>query len=240
MNARKSIAQSQKSMPPVGWHVRAAARSGAAPEVLRCEKFSADVRFDRMALSIAAGVDEAWALEGSDPALQMLILQEQTVLEGPNCDVLAAGRLVKVDDVAGETNRWPLLADTRTLPDAPYICLLVVPLEGDSTGPPLGTLCVARDTPTPFSAREVAQVVGLSSILAEMLLDRWRSVRDLNRFQGLVQDQRHLAAGMVASLLGLHPDEALAAMRARAFAEGRTLADFSSEVVAALGVAPPS
>ena len=71
--------------------------------------------------------------------------------------------------------------------------------------------------------------------LADVLLERWRTVRDVDRLQGLIQDQRHLAAGMIASLLGIRTQEALAVIRARAFSEGRTLADLSSEIVDTLG-----
>jgi hypothetical protein len=74
-------------------------------------------------------------------------------------------------------------------------------------------------------------VVRFGRVLAGLMLFRWRLVHDVDRFDGLVLDQRHVAAGMLASLLGMPTHEALALLRARAFADGRTLAELSADIV---------
>jgi AmiR/NasT family two-component response regulator len=48
----------------------------------------------------------------------------------------------------------------------------------------------------------------------------------------LVGPEVHQAAGMVAAQLDTDPDTAFARLRARAFAEGRSLSEVAAEVVA--------
>ena len=233
MNARQSTARGAKVTAT--WHVRDAVRPDAAPEFFRCEAFSAQVSFDRAALTLAAGPDELWVLRGSDPDLQQLVLQEQTVLQGPNVDAVATAAAVTVDSVREGSARWSLLQDTGVFDTAGYVCLLVVPIGAMAEVSPIGTFSLARESALPFTGAEVAQVTAFGEELAGLLLGRWRLVRDVDRFAGLIQDQRHLAAGMLASLLGMRAPQALAVMRARAFAQNRTLSDFSAEIVATLG-----
>lgn len=236
MNARQSTARG--GQVAATWHVRDEVRPDAAPEFLRCESFSAQVSFDRAALTLAAGPDEAWVLRGSDPDLQQLVLQEQTVLQGPNMDAVAAAAAVSVGSVHVRSSRWPMLQETGVFDAAHYISLLVLPIRAAAEVAPIGTFCMARDSGLAFTDQEISQSSTFAEDLARLLLGRWRSVRDVDRFVGIIQDQHHLAAGMLASLLGMRAPQALAVMRARAFSQNRTLSDFSAEIVAALAVQP--
>lgn len=231
MNARQPTSGGWIRQAPAG----RVSDPSAAPEIAHCDVLAEVVPFDRVAMTLASGVDEMWLLRGSDPALEDLIQQEQTVLQGPNTDVLAAGFPITVDRAASWGSRWPLLMQTQVLGMVPYGSLLAVPVGASSEVSAIGTLCVARDHELTFTHAESDEVARFATVLADQLLARWASVRDVDRFEGLMQDQRHLAAGMLASFLGMPTAQALAVMRARAFAEERTLADLAAEIVAELG-----
>lgn len=213
-------------------------RAVAAPELTHCETFSERVAFDHAALALAADADEVWPLVGSDPVLVRLLMHEQTVLQGPHTDALTGAAAARLEELQAAPERWPLLSATGAFAGIPYRTLLVVPVGYDPTIPPIGTFAVARNRELPFTAHETAEVIRFATLVAGLLMARWQQVRDVDLLDGLVRDQRHLAAGILASFLGTTTGQALAIMRARAFHDNQTLAEFATEVVTALGTSP--
>lgn len=220
------------------WRVAIADRQGAAPEFELCESASRMVRFDRAALTLALNVDDAWCLQGSDHELRQLVRQEQTVLQGPHCDVLTSGRTTRVEDLTETGERWPLLEACGALDDTVLGSVLVVPLgrsELQHGGSPIGLLTVARDDRSPFSDQAAGELGAVADQILVRLLARWRTSQDLDDLTGQVHDDRHLAAGLLSGLLNVPVADALSIMRAQAFGSGRTLHDVARDVVAALG-----
>ena len=238
MNARRPTPRGHVGRA-TSWRLADDLRQGAAPEFSYCETFSLSVAFDRVAVALCASVDDSWVLYGSDPALSLLISHEQTVLQGPHTDVMASGGPTNMERVDTNQGRWPLLAAVGILAVAPYHALLVVPVGSGGPNPdappPIGTLALARDGGPSFTEHEVHEVREFATLMGGLLLARWQAVRDVDRFDGLVRDQRHLAAGILASFLGINAQQALAVMRARAFHDNRTLAEFASDIVKVLG-----
>ena len=235
MSARRPSSRRSAPARTGTWRLSDEVRSIAAPELAYCETFCDGVSFDHVAIALALSVDEAWVLQGSDAALHMLIMHEQTVLQGPHVEVLGSGLTVRVDRRQDLADRWPLLAASGGMGSLRWVDLLVVPLGCSPRVPAIGTFSLSRADGAGFTKAEVDEVVEFGRMLAGMLLARWQAVRDVDRLDGLVHDYRHLAAGMLASYLGVHIPQAMALMRARAFSEGRTLSELAADIVLSLG-----
>lgn len=241
---RPSAAGSERRGPvPLStrqWRLSDEAREGdVAPELLVCETFGQQLAFDHLAVALALSPEVAWVLHGSDADLHRLIMHEQTVLQGPHVDALSKGTTVRVQTGHELADRWPLLAASGgpgLIGSGP---LLVVPLASSPHIPAIGTFAVSRDSGARFTQAEVEQATGFASLVAGMLIARWQAVHDVDRLDGLIHDHRHLAAGMLASYLGVRTPQAMAIMRARAFGTGRTLRDLSADIVVSLGVSVP-
>ena len=240
MNARRPPSQGHVERA-TGWRIADDLRDGAAPEFSYCETFSLSVPFDRVAVALCASVDDSWMLYGSDPALTLLISHEQTVLQGPHTDVMASGRQTNLERIDTNQGRWPLLAAVGILGSGSVPCPAGgsrgLRRTGPDAPPPFGTLALARDSGPSFTEDEALEVREFGTLMGGLLLARWHAVRDVDRLDGLVRDQRHLAAGILASFLGINAQQALAVMRARAFHDNRTLSEFASDIVNVLGKA---
>ncbi len=142
------------------------------------------------------------------------------------------GVQVSIPEWSAASSRWPLLAGTGAIAfGGRHGSLLVLELGQAVGSRSLGSLTVSRDFAPPFTPAEAEALTEFSRLLAVMVLERWRATLDVDRLEGVLPDQRHLAAGMLASGLGVDVNQSLAIIRARAFAEGRTLADVSADIV---------
>lgn len=236
MHGPISVVRHAEPVAP-SWQIPEDRRAEAAPELRLCETASRVVRFDRAAVVVTAGEDEVWALRGSDPALLRLCAQEETVLQGPQWQVLRTGRMVALADLAGADECWPMLAATGAIAETPVRSVVHVPFgpkeEERGRLDVVGILSVARDDPVPF---ETAELTALGVVAEEILarfLARWRVTRSIDALVGLVVDERAAASGILAVHLGIGVDEALSLMRAQAFSSSSTLVEVADRVVAA-------
>ncbi|MFD8233300.1 GAF and ANTAR domain-containing protein [Streptomyces sp. NPDC059696] len=162
---------------------------------------------------------------------------QATLGDGPCQSALEDGVPVLASDLTAgrDAGRWPVFAQQAT--EAGVRAVYAVPL---GSGPVcVGTLDLYRDRPGGLTDRQLhmARVVAGVMTVALMALphgdepgtpdgDDWLS--------GLAtdHDEVYQAVGMIMAQLGVAADDALARLRADAFAHGRTALDVARDVIA--------
>ena len=212
---------------------RAAARATPVSPADACEVTAA-----------VAGVDGSWLSVMSDPARRVLVhatspraaeLDELqfTLGEGPCADAFKSGSPVLVPDLEalGWQERWPGFTDSAAGTSA----LFAFPLVMGAIR--VGVLGLYRDAPGSLSPGALADVL-VCADTALMLLLNSRAGMD-GGADGWPQDgwsqdhaQVYQATGMVSAQQGTGLEEALALLRAYAFAHDLTLDEVAAAVVA--------
>jgi GAF domain/ANTAR domain len=185
-------------------------------------------------LSVMADNEVRGLTAASDPAAARIEELQFMLGEGPCIDAFAARRPVLVADLAdGATRRWPVYAPAAY--DAGVRAVFAFPLQVGAGR--LGVLDVFRPRPGPLSADELGQALTFAEVAVTILLDGQAHAGPGAAADGLDEaiDSRaemFQAQGMVMVQLGGTLTEALARMRAHAYAENRPLGDVARDVVA--------
>jgi hypothetical protein len=171
--------------------------------------------------------------------------QLQLVLgQGPCRDAAATGHPVLADDLlaGGWRQRWPAFAGAAF--EAGAAALFALPLQAD--GVAVGVMDLYRTTPGALGGRELTDALVFARAVTALLLAE--ALPDAEPRAGHESDtgtdggsgagyppQRavvHQAAGMVSVQLEVPVEEALARLRAHAFATGAGVEEVAAEVVA--------
>jgi hypothetical protein len=160
--------------------------------------------------------------------------------EGPTQDVYASHRPVLVPDLElTGAGRWPGYAPAASA--AGVRAVFALPLQvGAAT---FGVLTLSGDVPRNFNRTEICTALIFAELATEMLMDN--STTD----PGLGLDPDHHAAmainghiyqaqGMTMVDLGVTLPEALARMRAHAYATDQDLADLATDIIAGRVILP--
>jgi hypothetical protein len=170
----------------------------------------------------------------SDPVTERIEDLQFVLGEGPCIDAFAARRPVLVPDLTnGAGARWPVY--TPTARDSGVRAVFAFPLQVGAAR--LGVLDVFRPRPGPLSTDELRQAFTFAEVAVTTLLDGQEDALSSPAANGLdeAMDSRaqlFQAQGMVMVQLGGSLTEALARMRAYAYAENRPLTDVARDVVA--------
>jgi GAF domain-containing protein len=161
---------------------------------------------------------------------------QTTLGEGPCVEATETGRPVLARDLATgpDARRWPVYAQEATAVGVRAVYAL--PLGNDSVC--VGTLDLYRDTPGTLTGPELhtARLIAAVMTVALMALPHGEEY-DIQGgapwLSGLAaeHDEVFQAVGMIMAQLGVGADEALARLRAHAFAHGRTAHDVARAVV---------
>lgn len=194
------------------------------------------LRLCHAVLEVAEGRDSAIALGltthgrsvlcATSPAAARFEDAQDLVGQGPSLEALRSGRYVGCLDLSEHRARWPQLVDATV--DLGLGKVQALPIR---PGPvTIGVLTVHhevghRDTLEPTDLQFLADAVG-AAILGEL--------PDLHTSSSLWthRDRVSQATGMVVAQLGVGPEDAVAVLRAHAFAQETTLAEISALVVA--------
>lgn len=179
-------------------------------------------------------VDDSEAIAAaSDATSRGLGELEFSVGEGPAHDAFALGRPVIVTELAGpEGDAWP--GYTPAGHGAGIGAVFAFPLQLGASR--FGVLSMFTDAPRHLNDTELAQCLALSALATEMLLESSAATSDgeidpdLKSALGF-RSEIYQAQGMVMVALKVPLPEALAVMRAHAFASGRKLIDVSIDIV---------
>ncbi|MEV6618285.1 GAF and ANTAR domain-containing protein [Streptomyces sp. NPDC051051] len=172
----------------------------------------------------------------SERAAHLMEVQA-TLGDGPCLWAAETGAPVFASDLTAgrDASRWPVFAQQAAA--AGVRAVYALPLGDPAVC--VGTLDLYRDVPGELAADEVRTARLVADVLT-VALTALPHDEDAGRYGDGVwlsplatgHEGVHQAVGMVMAQRGVHPDEALALLRAHAFAEGRMVMDVAQEVVA--------
>jgi hypothetical protein len=198
-----------------------------------CAACVTGLEIDGAAISLLAQSPARVVLWATDTTAELLEDLQFALNEGPGMEAAAIGSPVLVADLSqpGEASRWPMFADAVT-ERASASALFALPLQWGAVK--LGVLDLYRLRPGGLSQVQRGDLLAAADIAAVLLLelrtgsgaDGWLDPAVSHRAE------IHQATGMVLAQLGVSATEALARMRAYAFAEQRSLGEIAGDVVA--------
>ncbi|OJF12648.1 hypothetical protein BG844_19570 [Couchioplanes caeruleus subsp. caeruleus] len=169
----------------------------------------------------------------SAPASERFEDLQFLVGEGPCLDAFGTRRPVLIADLSSYAmTRWPLYAPAAY--EDGIRAVFAFPLQVGAAR--LGVMDVFRERPGPLTELQLGSALLMADIIVEALLDRQEN-RDRQGFTDELvwsvgnRAQLFQAQGMVMVQLGIPLSEAMARMRAHAFAENRRLDDIARDVV---------
>jgi hypothetical protein len=177
----------------------------------------------------------AHAMAASDPSSEELEELQSTLGEGPGVDVVNGQAALLIPDLSSteNTRRWPMFTEAAAA--AGVRAMFAVPVGSGVAG--LGVLDVYRQRSGPLTDDELADALSYADAALALILDLHGSV--VLPAEGSVDEvftarraAIHQASGMVSVQLGISVADALARLRAHAFANDRNLADVAADVVA--------
>ena len=200
-----------------------------------CQAAVARLPVSGVAVSVRGGrvVSEVFCAIG--PLSRELEELQLTVGEGPSLEVLAGGRSVLVGelDCARQQARWPLFIPAAV--QAGARALFALPLHvGAIRG---GVFVLYSDRPGQLPGEDLAEAWVFAGFALWLLLDEQAGIDFPDGYpvvDGMFdgRPEIHQATGMISVQLGVGIEEAFSRLRARAFAEGRPLAELAADVVA--------
>jgi hypothetical protein len=183
-------------------------------------------------LSVMANKGVHGMAAASDPATERLEEMQFTFGEGPCVDAFATSRPVLISDLTGAaTSRWPVY--TPAAHDAGVRAVFAFPMQVVAAR--LGVLDVFRDRAGPLSRAELAQALTFAELAVTTLLDgQQHAPTGADGLDEAIDNRAEIfqAQGMVMVQLGVTITEALARIRAHAYAENRRLSNVAADIVA--------
>jgi hypothetical protein len=193
---------------------------------------------DGAGLSVLTATASRETLWATDEVAELLEDLQFTLNEGPCMEAATTGSPVFVADLhhSSQTGRWPIF-DAALAEQAEVGALFALPLQWGTVN--LGVLDLYRVTPGALVAAARRDVLAAVEAAAVMMLSQRTEPEDpaggnhgwLGRDLG-GRTEIHQATGMVLDQLRASPIDALARMRAYAFAERRLLIDVARDVIA--------
>lgn len=201
-----------------------------AEQVCRAYVMGLDV--DGAAISLMTASTSSQTLCATDATAELLENLQFSLGEGACVEAAVTGRPVLVADMhhTTEVSRWPTFA-AAVVEQSDVGALFAMPLQWGTIN--LGVLDLYRTAPGALSNAQLRDAISAADMAALMFL----GVRT-GPGNGEWLDQSlhgraeiHQATGMVLVQLGISATDALARMRAYAFAEQRLLSDVAHDVV---------
>ena len=210
------------------------ATAGAGELVRRLCRFAVDeMALSGCALVLMSGAETASVLAGAGRHARTVTGLQMELGEGPCLDAYASGIPVLLPDLAAESaNRWPTFAAAALA--VGVHAEFSLPLTVGPGG--IGTLDLCRDRPGMLSDEHLADALVAADIARDAVLYQQYApgVPDLAELLDTVGTDRtviHQATGMIAAQLDDTIANALARLRAAAFASGRPMYEIAQDVV---------
>lgn len=147
--------------------------------------------------------------------------------EGPGPDAYSTGRMVRVTLRESAPRRWPDFA-AAAFAELGQVAITAIPIQPGIDV--LGVLTLYQLPARPL-AKDVAVAQFVADTLGAALLRDDGLYQDMGNGPWSSQAQIHQAAGMVIAQLGVDPADALALLKAHAFADGASMAAIAKAVV---------
>jgi hypothetical protein len=212
----------------------AAAHEGDGPVSVAavCNAAALRLGVDGASVTAMSGPDLREPLFASDALSALLEELQFTTGEGPAADEFWLGAPVLIADLASAAGRWPGFVPEAVAAGAR--AMFALPLQAGAIR--VGVLSLYRALPGPLPAGELADVLVFADIALQLLLDAASGISGAPGYRPLegLSDRRavvYQATGMISVQLGVSLAEALARLRAHAFAGGAALGDVAGDVV---------
>jgi GAF domain/ANTAR domain len=168
----------------------------------------------------------------SDPVSQHIDDLQFVLGEGPCIDAFDNRRPVLVTDLTRSDARWPLYAPAAK--QGGVLAVFAFPLQ--IGGSRLGVLDVFRGDAGPLTGDQLKDALLFTDVTVSAVLDRQEDVGDhrTEDMAAAVRNRAELfqAQGMVMVQLGIPLAEAMARLRAHAYAQDRRLDDVARDIIA--------
>lgn len=183
---------------------------------------------DGAAITLAYTKAERVTLCATDSAAGRLEDLQEVLGQGPGRDAYTSGRAVSVALANADAQRWPMFTEAaRSAVGDVGLCALPMTPQQQV----LGVLTVYQRVPRPLS-EEIGTALFLADALGAALLRDPDSQGDLRHSSPwAARAQIHQATGMVVAQLGITTDDAIALLRAHAFAHDTTVDSIAAAVV---------
>lgn len=197
------------------------------PFALRlCRAFTTFAQADGGAISLGFDTSERTMLCVTDDWVSLFEDVQDTLGEGPSLEALRTARPVVCQSWEEQAERWPVLM--RAMPEAVAPTLLYAfPMVPESTLVGVVSLHVR---PSRALARPAAELDFLADVLGSAIVGGVTG-DDSGHAVWSERDRISQATGMVVAQLGLRPGDALAVLRAHAFAHEASVAEISRLVL---------
>jgi hypothetical protein len=188
---------------------------------------------DGVSVTAVSGALAREPLAASDELSALLEELQFTTGEGPSAEEFWLGAPVLIADLESSAARWP-----GFVPEAVAVgarAMFALPLQAGAIR--VGVMSLYRALPGPLSAGDLADVLVFADFALQLLLDASSGISELPGYGLLngLSDRRavvYQATGMISVQLGVTLEEALARLRAHAFAGSTAIGEVASEVVA--------
>ena len=216
------------------WGWIAAAREGEAPVSVAAVCTAAALRLgvDGASVTAMSGPELREPLFASDELSAWLEELQFTTGEGPAADDFGLGAPVLIADLESAAARWPGFVPEAVAAGAR--AMFALPLQAGAIR--VGVLSLYRAVPGPLAAGELADVLVFADVALQLLLDASAGISGSPGYRPLngLSDRRavvYQAAGMISVQLDVSLEEALARLRAYAFAASAAVGEVAGDVV---------
>jgi hypothetical protein len=223
---------SDRAVKVWGWIAAAHEGDGPVSVAAVCNVAALRLGVDGASVTAMSGLQAGEPLFASDDLSALLEELQFTAGEGPGMDEFRLGAPVLIADLESAAARWP-----GFVPDAVAAgarAMFALPLQAGAIR--VGVLCLYRALPGPLSAGQLADVLVFADIALQLLLDASAGISGSPGYRPLngLSDRRavvYQATGMISVQLGVSLEEALARLRAHAFAGSAAVGDVAGDVV---------
>ncbi len=223
---------SDRAVKVWGWIAAAHRGDGPVSVAAVCNAAALRLGVDGASVAAISGPESREPLFASDELSALLEELQFTTGEGPGADEFWLGSPVLIADLDSATGRWPGFVPEAVAAGAR--AMFALPLQAGAIR--VGVLSLYRALPGPLSTGELADVLVFADIALHLLLDASSGISGSPGYRPLdgLSDRRavvYQATGMISVQLGVSLEEALARLRAHAFAASAALGDVAGDVV---------
>jgi hypothetical protein len=224
---------SERAVKVWGWIAAAHKGDGPVSVAAVCMAAVRHLGVDGASVTVVSGLLVGEPLFASDDLSARLEELQFTAGEGPGTEEFWLGSPVLIADLNAAAARWPGFAPEAVAAGAR--AMFALPLQAGAIR--VGVLSLYRALPGPLSAGALADVLVFADVALQLLLDASAGISGSPGYRPPLDgpsDRRavvYQATGMISVQLGVSLEEALARLRAHAFASSAALGDVASEVV---------
>ena len=203
-----------------------------APLDRLCHLCAAQLGVSGVSVALIRAGHDPGVLAASDGLASSLVELQFSLGEGPAIDACRSGRPVLEPDLAMESP-WPVFTAGAIAAGAASVFAL--PLQIGSAC--FGALTLHRVWTGPLGDGVLVEALAMAEAASEITLSLQAQVPPgaLHQVLQALADERtvvHQATGMILVQLDVGVEDALVALRARAYANGRSVGDLAADVVA--------